>query len=242
MTVQYRGTMAARTATALVSPPHGSKVKSTVKIGLNSYYSLTIKHVQTGTTTVTFTAGNAKKTVIRVHGHPGPAPAVSGLTSPAGPVKGGNLVTVKGTNFSKVTHVRFGSKAGTDISVKSPTRLTVRAPAAATGTRYVTVTTAGGGPSALTGHAVYNYLPAPAVRAVSPASGPASGGTTVTITGSDLAFINAVYFGSQRASHLVVRSAHEITVKAPAGNGTVNVRVSTAGGTSAVVPGDKFTY
>jgi hypothetical protein len=241
ITAQYRGTTAAKTASAMIVPPRGSKTQAEVRIGLNHYYSVTIRNVQAGTTTVTFAAGDAKTIVIRVHGHPGPAPAISGLTTHAGPLRGGNLVTVTGTNFTKVTAVRFGSKAGTAVTVKSPKRLTVRAPAGA-GAPYLTVITSSGGPSALTGHAVYNYLPVPSVRTLSPASGPASGGTAVTITGSNLAFIKAVYFGTRRATRVVARSGHQITVVDPVGSGTVNVRISTLGGISAIAPHDQFTY
>ena len=58
---------------------------------------------------------------MRVHGHPGPAPTVTGLSAHAGPPGGGNLITVTGTNFGKVTEVRFGSKAGTNIKIRSAT-------------------------------------------------------------------------------------------------------------------------
>jgi hypothetical protein len=64
----------------------------------------------------------------------------------------------------------------------------------------------------------------------------------VTITGTGLAFIKAVRFGSQPATHLIVISARQITVVAPPGTGTVDVRVSTAGGTSTVQAGDAYTY
>ena len=241
ITGQYRGTKAATFASAVVQPPKGSRTREKARIGLNEYYSVTIRNVKAGTTTVTFTAGDAAKRVVRVHGHSGPAPAVTGLSAHAGPSGGGNLITVTGANFRRVTAVRFGAKAATRIRVRSATRLSVRVPAGA-GVRYVTVVTAAGGPSKLTGHAAYNYLPAPRVTALSPATGPQSGGTTVTISGTNLAFIKAVYFGTHRASRLVVISARRIRVVDPAGTGTVSVRVVTPGGASAAGPGARFAY
>ncbi len=90
--------------------------------------------------------------------------------------------------------------------------------------------------------APYNYLPRPLVDSVSPASGAASGGTSVTITGSGIAFITAVDFGAVPASKIVQVSSREIKATAPAGSGTVDVRVRTPGGTSATGAADKYTY
>jgi hypothetical protein len=225
----------------VITLPSGTTTRSTTRIRLNHYYSAALTKVMSGRTTVTFTVGNAKKVVVNVHGHPGPAPAVTALSSHAGPVGGGNTVTVTGANFAKVTKVLFGSVAGTRLKVKSATRLTIRVPAG-TRARFVTVVTASGGPSALTGRAVYNYLPAPVLTGLTPASGPAAGGTTVIISGRGYAYVKAVHFGSRLGTHLVVISARKIKVVAPAGSGTVNVKVSTAGGTSANVASGKYAY
>jgi IPT/TIG domain-containing protein len=137
--------------------------------------------------------------------------------------------------------VLFGTTQGTHITVDSRTKLTVRVPAG-TGTSYVTVVTAGGGPSALTGHAVYNWLQTPKLTGVSPASGRAKGGTTVTIRGTHFSYVQAVYFGKKRGTHLMVISPTKLTIAAPAGKGTVNIRVITGGGTTTLVKADRFTY
>ncbi len=123
----------------------------------------------------------------------------------------------------------------------SATKLTIHTPAG-TGARYVTVVTRRGGPSALTSRAVYNFMPAPRLTGLSPARGPASGGTTVTITGSGLAFARTVDFGSHAATGVRVISAREIQARAPAGSGTVQIRVITAGGTTAVAKAGLYTY
>ncbi len=83
---------------------------------------------------------------------------------------------------------------------------------------------------------------APAVTAVSPSSGPTSGGTVVTITGTDFTGATAVDFGATPATGFTFNSATQITATAPAGTGTVDVRVTTAGGTSATSAADRFTY
>jgi len=241
ITGQYRGTAAATSASVVIALPSGQKIHKTVSIGLNHYYSVTVQKVARGTTTVTFAAGDAPPKVVRLHGHPGPAPAISALSTHAGPIAGGTAVVITGTNFTGVSKVLFGSTAGTGLKVWSKNRLIVRAPAG-TKARYVTVVTSAGGPSALTGRSIYNYLPRPLVDSVSPASGAASGGTSVTITGSGIAFITAVDFGAVPASKIVQVSSREIKATAPAGSGTVDVRVRTPGGTSATGAADKYTY
>ncbi|MGO9898628.1 MAG: Ig-like domain-containing protein [Solirubrobacteraceae bacterium] len=83
---------------------------------------------------------------------------------------------------------------------------------------------------------------APTVSGVKASSGPTAGGTTVTITGTNLTGATAVKFGLTPASSFTVVSATEITATSPAGSGTVDVTVSTAGGTSAISASDKFSY
>ena len=89
-------------------------------------------------------------------------------------------------------------------------------------------------------------LPVPAVSAVSPASGPAAGGTAVTVNGSGLSTgATTVYFGTTTGKTVSVNAGGtQLTVKSPAGtSGTsVNVRVVTPGGESPAVTADLFMY
>jgi alpha-tubulin suppressor-like RCC1 family protein len=88
--------------------------------------------------------------------------------------------------------------------------------------------------------------PAPAVAGVSPSAGPQTGGTTVTITGTDLAEATAVRFGSSSATSFTVNSATSITAVSPAGtaypDGIVDVTVTAPAGTSATTEADRFKY
>ena len=70
------------------------------------------------------------------------------------------------------------------------------------------------------------------MTAVSPASGPAAGGTSVTITGTNLTGATAVNFGATPAATFTVNTATQITATSPAGSGTVNITVTTPAGTS----------
>jgi hypothetical protein len=88
-------------------------------------------------------------------------------------------------------------------------------------------------------------LPQPAVTSVLPNSGPVSGGSAVTISGANLSSPTAVTFGGVAATSFASVSATSVTaVSPPSTKGqTVDVEVTTAGGTSAVAPpGDQFTY
>ena len=82
----------------------------------------------------------------------------------------------------------------------------------------------------------------PGVSSIAPATGPAAGGTAVTIAGSGFVGGAVVDFGATSATSVTVNSASSITAISPAGSGTVDVTVRTYAGTSAATAGDKFTY
>jgi hypothetical protein len=85
------------------------------------------------------------------------------------------------------------------------------------------------------------FGPPPAVTNANPSHGSPSGGTTVTITGTDFTGASAVKFGSANAS-FTVNSATSITAVSPAGTGVVDVTVTNTWGTSATSSADQFSY
>ncbi|MGV9993742.1 IPT/TIG domain-containing protein [Streptomyces sp. NPDC003374] len=76
-------------------------------------------------------------------------------------------------------------------------------------------------------------MAAPVVSSVSPSQGPASGGTTVTVTGTGFTGATTVRFGTRTATSFTVDSSTRITAVAPSGTGTVTVTVTTGQGTSS---------
>jgi hypothetical protein len=175
-------------------------------------------------------------------------PVVAAVTPASGLLGGGNGVVVFGSGLSGATSVRFGGVAVAVASVNAAgTELTTVAPPG-TGTVDVTVTTPLGGTSATTTADRYTYVaappppPAPTVAGLTPASGPAAGGTTVTIAGSSFAGATAVGFGGTPAAAFTVDGPNQITATAPAGSGTVDVTVTTPGGTSATGAADQYAY
>jgi hypothetical protein len=81
----------------------------------------------------------------------------------------------------------------------------------------------------------------PLVTGIAPGEGPEAGGNSVTITGTNLASATSVKFGASAAT-IVENTATQIKVTAPSCvAGTVDVTVTTVGGTSANTAADDYT-
>ena len=83
----------------------------------------------------------------------------------------------------------------------------------------------------------------PLVGAVSPHTGPASGGNWVVVRGAGLGSVTAVYFGNVAATMLTVVSPAELRALAPAhAVGTVDVVASGPPGRSKVSVADHYSF
>lgn len=82
----------------------------------------------------------------------------------------------------------------------------------------------------------------PVITSIAPISGPAAGGTIVTLTGTGFTGALAVGFGPTDASALSVMSDTTMVAVSPPGTGTVNVTVVTPNGRSAVNSAVQFGY
>ncbi|SEP07729.1 40-residue YVTN family beta-propeller repeat-containing protein, partial [Actinacidiphila rubida] len=132
------------------------------------------------------------------------------------------------------------SQDGTRLYVTGPSTATVTAIDTATGTVAAT-SPVGRNPA---GVALSRLaLPAPVVISISPASGPPSGGTEITLTGSHLKDATAVTFGpGHPATDVTCTDTSCTAVAPPADAGTVDVQVTTPAGTSAAGDTSRFTY
>lgn len=167
-------------------------------------------------------------------------PTVTSVSPSVGRTAGGAIVTIGGTNLNGATAVSFGGVTAT-INADSASSITATSPAHSSGTVDVTVTTLGG-TSATSAADKFTYFAPPTVTAVSPTSGVTTGGTTVTITGTNLNGATAVSFGGVAAS-VNADAANSITATSPAHSaGIVDVTVMTPGGTSPASAADQFTY
>ena len=140
-------------------------------------------------------------------------------------------MTIAGTNFTGATAVSFGGTAATTFTVTSATSITATSPARS-GCRRRDRHDPRRRHERDELDDVFKYVPS--VTSVSPASGPTAGGTSVTINGTGFTGATAVSFGGTAASTFTVNSSSKITATAPAESaGTVDITVTTPGGTSA---------
>ena len=108
----------------------------------------------------------------------------------------------------------------------------------------MTVTTPGG-TSATNPDDQFTFVSGPPVITnVSPNSGPVTGGTTVTITGTGFGDANAVDFGTANvATQWTIVNFTTIVATAPVGQlGPYDIQVSNPSGTSTPVAADVYTY
>jgi hypothetical protein len=190
-------------------------------------------------------------------------PTVSAVSPSSGSTAGGTNVTITGTGFIAGTTVAIGQGSGpvtgaialTNVTVVSSTKITATTGGGAkAGTWSLFVTTSGGTSAANAGDNFTYVAPSvvPTVSAVSPGSGPTSGGTAITITGTG--FVsgatvrigqgNGPVTGAIAATNVTVVSSTKITATTGGGAkaGTWSLFVATSGGTSAANAGDNFTY
>ncbi len=171
-------------------------------------------------------------------------PTITLLNPAFGPTAGGNIVTITGTNFIDVTAVEFGTKDATNFVVDSATQIRATAPSGTTGTIVDVRVTTPAGTSVISAATKYSYG-VPTITELNPGAGPAAGGNTVVITGTNFTGVEAVRFGDKNATSFTVNSATQITAVAPSGtNGTtVDVTVTISGGvTSPASAASKYSY
>ena len=185
----------------------------------------------------------------RVAAAPTP-PTITSIAPNNGPTAGGTVITVTGTGFDTApgaTQIYIGANQGVSPSCASVTSCTVTAPA---GSGTVDVRAVVNGEQSATSAAdlfTYNAPPpvggGPAVTSISPASGLLGGATSVKISGANLAGATSITFGPNAGTGInCAADGSSCTVFSPAGTGTVDVQVTTPGGTSGIVSGDRFSY
>jgi hypothetical protein len=173
-----------------------------------------------------------------------PPPTVTGLSPTSGPTAGGTAITITGTNFDATAAVAVGGTPASGVSVISDTQITATTPAHAPGAADVVVTV--GGQSSGTSPAdVFTYIapPPPTITSVSPTSGPTTGGTAITIIGTNFDATATVTVGGTAATGVTFVGATQLNATTPAhAAGTFDVIVTVAGQPSATSPSDQFTY
>lgn len=170
---------------------------------------------------------------------PPSAPTITAIAPARGTTAGGTPVTITGTDFTGATAVSIGGVPATTFTVLSATSISATTGAHAAGIVDVVVTTPNG---TGTGAGLFTYVApvAPNVTAISPSSGPTSGGTPVTITGTAFIGATSVTIGGVAAPFTVVNASTINATTGPRSAGAVDVAVTTPGGTGTGV--GLFTY
>jgi hypothetical protein len=196
----------------------------------------------------------------------GPVPVITSVSPSSGPFSGGTTVLIKGSGFYGTSEVKFicwtvapyyfqaaSFKVLDDSTISAVTPSVISGAAGPpTATADMLINPTWGQGSALTpaDHFTFYLVPPPVITSVSPASGPATGGTTVVIKGSSFTGATAVSIGAGTTASFTVIDDSTISAVTPnvlGANGqpefgTVDVHVTTPGGTSAITSFDQFTY
>jgi hypothetical protein len=169
--------------------------------------------------------------------------AITLISEAGGPTVGGQKLTITGIGFMGATGVSFGTMPASIYAVVSDTEITATTPPGAAGAVNVRVT-GPAGTSPPNAASRYRYLAAPTVTAITPATGPAAGGTIVNITGTGFVTGPAVAFGGTAAEKVTRVSATTIKATSPQGAAgtSVDITVTTPGGTSSITSAGKFRY
>ncbi len=200
----------------------------------------------------------------------GYGPIIDHIEPRVGPATGGTEITIAGFALREVEAVKFGSVAAASFTENPDGTVNAVSPPFQSGSASVpvTVTTPNGVSttcecSSLLPKNYFRY--APTVTSVEPNEGPAAGGNMVAIHGTgfyglrgpdEFPFVESVDFGSTKLTcptgpnpwlscspvTFEVRSETEIVATAPPGIGTVDVTVSTHGGTSPNSAADHYGY
>jgi hypothetical protein len=152
-----------------------------------------------------------------------PAPSISSFSPTSGPV--GTTVDIRGSNLCGAIPKFNGTQANSWTLGPSDSEVQTWVPDGAT-TGPISVTTPGG---SATSSGSFTFFPPPSITPFAPGSGPV--GTTVTITGTNLAGATSVYFDGAAAS-FTVNSATSITATVPSGATTGQIWLTTPGGTA----------
>ncbi|MBO9703331.1 MAG: IPT/TIG domain-containing protein [Sporocytophaga sp.] len=151
-----------------------------------------------------------------------PAPTISSISSTT--VQSGSTITISGINFTGLYRVSYN---GIDCEIIdfSPTSIVVKVIAGGTGAIEVS---AFGGTAISTAILTVTAPAVPTITSFTPSSGYYN--QPITITGTNLASVSSIYFGSDMVFDFVVNSPTSITAKVPFGEASGRISLTTLGG------------
>lgn len=169
-----------------------------------------------------------------------PPPAITSITNNAGPLAGGTLITVTGTDFVAGASVILDGLDCTGVAVFSSTSLTCTTPAHAAGQVYIIVTNPDNQSGFLS--PAFTFQEAPTLTSVSTTEGALTGGTSVTITGTNFVAGATVLFDTDPCASVSVINSTTMTCSTPAHIAAlVNITFTNADGQLDTLP-TAYTY
>jgi len=190
---------------------------------------------------------NANGSALRVRAfHYRGAPELLGVTPAAGSPLGGTSVTLNGLGFASgsLPVVRFGGVPATAVTRLDDATLSCLLPAGGAGLVVDVEVENENGADVLPG--AFRYFGAPELVARSPASGPATGGTTVVLTGSgfrtDVSGANAVTFAGTSARSVTTVDDGRVRAVSPGGapGSEVDLVLSNSNGSDVLVAAFRY--
>ena len=140
----------------------------------------------TGTRTVSATTPNGQVSIDNLFTYTTNSsfPTITTSVNPnTGAKVGGTTITITGTNLTGTSSVTIDGVAATSVTVVSSTSVTCVSPVGSAGSKTITLTTPNGTATSLN---AFRYIGAPTISSVNPNTGINTGGTTITITGTNL--------------------------------------------------------
>lgn len=133
----------------------------------------------------------------------------------AGPLTGGQVVTITGSGLTDTAAVRFGSASGTDLQVLNDSTVQVTTPGGTDGQVAVEIVEDNGVASPPNDAARYHYRNRPTVSTVIPDVGLEQQPQQIAISGSDLSGVERVWFGEAWTTQVQVTGDDRLVVTAP---------------------------
>ena len=201
--------------------------------------------------------GNLTQLITETSGRPitvstPPAVTITSMSPTNGPAIGGTAITITGSGFASGPAVTVGGSNCRTIVVVSATSITCTTPSGTAGAQNVVVTNTDATTATATNAFTYNA--GPTISGVSPTSGVSTGGTQITISGSNFTHTGSaggsvpngltVTVGGQPCVSLGqgISYGNELVCSVPAGTAGVADIVVTNPDTQTITATGIFTY
>ncbi|MHC4779451.1 MAG: IPT/TIG domain-containing protein, partial [Planctomycetota bacterium] len=170
-----------------------------------------------------------------------PPPTITNVAPTSGPTAGGTAVIVTGTDFQANPMVTFGGFLATNVIFVNSTTITCSTPAMPAGATTLRVTNTDSQFHEI--GSAFTFIPPPAITSVAPASGLVTGGTRLTISGSDFSTgATATVAGNACSNYDYTGVPNQVVCDVPSGSaGAADVAVTNPDTQSDTLTGG-FTY